>query len=156
MTDKSPLKISDPTIVSYSAPGETRWGYHQFPALTRLPDGRILLVYADAEDASESHGAAAPAFISSNGEEWSPFYGPPRPVRPHFSVTDLGEEALALPASAYFDAAKYERTIRMKRMHVEAKAYSLISRRHNRTPFLLPSQLDRQDLERILVWREKR
>ena len=107
MTDKSHLRISDPTIVSYSSEGETRWGYHQFPALSRLPDGRILLVYADAEDASESHGEVAPAFVSSDGTTWSPFVGPPHPVRPHFSVTPLGGRSLVLPSAPYFDTARH-------------------------------------------------
>lgn len=100
------VEISEPVVVSVSDPGETRWGYHQFPALNRLPDGRMLLMYADAEDASETHGQPAPAFVSADGAEWSPFTESPRPVRPHFAVTraDRGEY-LIVPSRPYFDVA---------------------------------------------------
>ncbi len=100
------MRVSDPIVVSYSAPGESRWGYHQFPALSRLPDRSILLMYADAEDASESHGAAAPAFVSTDGEEWASFTGEPTPIRPHFAISEMDDgEFLIVPAERYFDAA---------------------------------------------------
>ena len=98
------LRISDPVVVSLSEAGETRWGYHQFPALSRLPDGNILLVYADADDASETHGQPAPAFVSTDGKEWFLHSADPRPIRPHYSISRLPEgEFLACPAHAYFD-----------------------------------------------------
>ena len=98
------LRFSEPVVVTRSEAGETRWGYHQFPALTRLPDGRILLSYANAEDASESHGLRAPAFVSDNGREWIPHSAEPRCVRPHFSISPLGDgDYLTCAAEAYFD-----------------------------------------------------
>jgi hypothetical protein len=101
------LRASDPVLVAVSDPGETRWGYHQFPALTMLPDRRILLTYANAEDASESHGRPAPAFVSNDGRKWEPFHGEPEPIRPHFAISPVGDgEYLACPASKYFDLAR--------------------------------------------------
>lgn len=98
-------ELGSPVAVAHSAPGETRWGFHQFPALSRLPDGRILLMYADAEDASESHGLPAPACVSSDrGASWQPFSGTPQPVRPHFSSTELPNgDRLVVPAIHYFN-----------------------------------------------------
>jgi hypothetical protein len=101
------IELGEPTLVALSRPGERRWGYHQFPALSRLPDGRILLMYADAEDASESHGQPAPAFVSSDGTTWTPFTGEPQPIRPHYSISPVGGgEYLVAPASSYFDCAR--------------------------------------------------
>ena len=44
------FELSDPVVVALSEPNETRWGFHQFPALSVLPDGKILIMFADAED----------------------------------------------------------------------------------------------------------
>ena len=99
------VRMSDPVVAAYSEPSESRWGYHQFPALSRLPDGRILLMYAHAEDASESHGMPAPAFVSNDGELWEAFEDELQPVRPHFSITELANGgALVLPAGPYYSA----------------------------------------------------
>jgi hypothetical protein len=99
------IDISAPTTVAVSAPGERRWGFHQFPALARLPDGRILLMFADAPDASESHGEPAPAFVSSDdGASWQPYTEEPPATRPHFSVSHVTNgEALIVPSGRYFD-----------------------------------------------------
>lgn len=108
MTKFPTLKMSDPVVAAVSAPGETRWGYTQFPALSPLPDGRILLIYADAEDASETHGGAAPALVSSDrGQTWLPFEDELVPSRPHYAVTAAYEgEYFTVPAIRYFDLAK--------------------------------------------------
>ena len=37
------VKLGEPVIVALSELGEMRWGYHQYPALFRLPEGRIGL-----------------------------------------------------------------------------------------------------------------
>jgi len=99
------LDLGDPVVAAVSAPNETRWGFTQFPALSRLPDGRILLYYADTEDASETHGHRAPALISDDdGETWQPFTGEPDPIRPHYAITEVYDgEFLVIPSIRYFN-----------------------------------------------------
>ena len=99
------IKLSDPVVAAVSAPNEERWGYTQFPALSRLPDGRIILCYANAEDASETHGDPAPALVSSDGgDTWTPFTEKPDPVRPHSAITEAYEgEFFAVPAIHYLN-----------------------------------------------------
>ena len=58
------MKLGDPIVAAVSDVGETRWGFHQFPNLSRLPDGRIVLTWANAADASETHGHPAPCCVS--------------------------------------------------------------------------------------------
>lgn len=101
------IDISSPVTAALSDPGERRWGFYQFPALSRLPDGRILLMFADAADASESHGEPAIAFVSSDdGASWQPYAEEPVATRPHFAVSHVTRgEALIVPSSPYFDCA---------------------------------------------------
>jgi len=88
VTPAPKLQLGKPVVVAVSAPNETRWGFTQFPSFSPLPDGRILLVYADDEDASETHGSRAPGFVSADqGATWAPFKDELIPSRPHFSVT---------------------------------------------------------------------
>ena len=35
------VSLGDPVVVSVSKVGENRWGHHQFPKLSPLPDGSI-------------------------------------------------------------------------------------------------------------------
>lgn len=75
-------------VVALSEPNETRSGSRQFPAVSRLPDGRLLLMYADAEDMSETHARRAPAFVSSDeGAPWALHDQDPPVVRPHYTAT---------------------------------------------------------------------
>ena len=99
------LKIGESIVVAVSRPHETRWGFTQFPSLSPLPDGRILLVYADAEDASETHGEPAPALVSTDqGSSWQPFVDDLVPTRPHYSVTPAFHgEFLTVPTCRYFN-----------------------------------------------------
>ncbi len=101
------VTLSDPVVAAVSQVGETRWGFHQFPALTRLPGGEILLMWADAADASETHGAPAPTLVSRDeGASWQPFAGEPWPRRPHYSVSEVfGGEHLAMPSQPYLNIA---------------------------------------------------
>lgn len=104
--NKAPsLKLATPRVVAVSQPGEKRWGYTQFPAFSTLPDGRILLVHADAEDASETHGAPAPAHVSSDhGETWTAFKEELVPSRPHFAITPAYDgEFFTVPSFRYLN-----------------------------------------------------
>jgi hypothetical protein len=99
------VTMHDPVLVACSAAGETRWGFHQFPAMSRLPDGRVIIMYADAEDASETHGMPAPCHVScDNGASWSVMSGGLRPTRPHYSISEVfGDEYLIVPSLPYLD-----------------------------------------------------
>ncbi len=103
------ITMQDPVVVATSVAGETRWGFHQFPALNRMPDGGVLLMYADAADASETHGAPAPCHVSyDDGASWrAPApgdLGGLRPTRPHFSISRLFDgEWLCIPAQPYLN-----------------------------------------------------
>ncbi|TVQ19973.1 MAG: exo-alpha-sialidase [Spirochaetaceae bacterium] len=101
------LTMDAPIVVALSAPGETRWGYHQFPALSRLPDGSILLAYSDAADAPETHGAPAPCYRSvDDGGSWTPVGSSIEPTRPHCAVSRVfNGEYLVVPATRYLDVA---------------------------------------------------
>ena len=102
------IQLSEPVVVAVSAPHETRWGFTQFPAFSALPDGRILVIYADAEDASETHGEPAPALTSADGGlTWTTLEDDLVPTRPHFSITPAFDgEFLVVPSLHYFDVKK--------------------------------------------------
>ena len=97
--------MDEPVVVALSAPHETRWGFTQFPAYSPMPDGSILLIYADAEDASETHGEPAPSFTSNDeGKTWTPLKSDLVPARPHFSVSPAyNGEFLVVPSLRYFN-----------------------------------------------------
>ena len=40
--------MQEPVLVAPSTAGETRWGHHQFPALSRMPDGSIMVCFTQA------------------------------------------------------------------------------------------------------------
>ncbi len=66
------VTMSPPVVVSLSAPGERRWGQHQFPALSRLPDGRLWLTYNASADRDDEYGRPGPVFVSSDqGRSWT-------------------------------------------------------------------------------------
>ena len=100
-------------MVALSAPHETRWGFTQFPAYSPMPDGSILLIYADAEDASETHGEPAPSFTSSDeGKTWTPLNSDLVPARPHFSVSPVYDgEYLVVPSLHYFNVKEQDVTL---------------------------------------------
>ncbi|MCF7853876.1 MAG: glycoside hydrolase [Candidatus Pacebacteria bacterium] len=102
------VRLCDPVLVSASVTGETRWGVHQFPAMSRMPDGGLLLMFADAEDRHETHGWPAPSFVSyDEGESWLPMNDEPRPIRPHYAVSEIFDgDYLVVPASRYLDIEK--------------------------------------------------
>lgn len=97
--------LQDPVTVATSSAGETRWGVHQFPAMNRMPDGSIALVYSDAPDASETHGMPAPCYISRDeGTSWSVMNNELKPVRPHYSISRVYDgEYLVVPSTRYLD-----------------------------------------------------
>ncbi len=100
--------LSPAVAVDLSEPGERRWGVHQFPALSYMPDGSILIMYSDTRDAFEAHGAEAPAFVSRDqGDTWSVYDGDLPILRPHFSVSELFDgEFLVAASQPYLDVER--------------------------------------------------
>ena len=66
------LKIGDPILVAMGPSyKEAGWGTHQFPAILRLRDGRIVLRYHIVEDTCEDYGKENGWAISCDeGESW--------------------------------------------------------------------------------------
>lgn len=64
--DEATLVLHDPVPVAVSEPGEKRWGFHQFPAISRLPGGRLLVTFNDRPDRDEAYGTPGPAYVSSD------------------------------------------------------------------------------------------
>ena len=74
------VSLGDPVVVAMSEPGESRWGYHQFPKMSWLPapKPRLLLTYNICGDDDLEYGRPGPAFTSDDlGRTWQPFAPPP-------------------------------------------------------------------------------
>src|SRR3990172_8783865 len=61
------VTISEAIPVALSEPGEERWGVHQFPTLSALPDGRLLVTYNCTGDRDSEYGWPGPACVSGDG-----------------------------------------------------------------------------------------
>ncbi|MBA4388094.1 MAG: hypothetical protein C0404_08945 [Verrucomicrobia bacterium] len=102
------IRLEDPVVAAVSAPGEKRWGFHQFPQLSRMPGGQLLLTYAHNEDAVATYGTVCPALVSADdGRTWKPLEkdGTPFvPSKPHGCVFEvLDGQFLTAPPAPNFD-----------------------------------------------------
>src|ERR1043166_5893260 len=78
--------LGNEVVVSMADPDEQTWGYWQFPTISRMPGGEILLTVNNNQDDDLCYGHAAPAFLShDDGQSWHP--------------ADLDEKGLTLPPS---------------------------------------------------------
>ena len=67
------LTLGDPVVISQSPPEERRWGPWQFPMVTRLADGRILVNYSVGKDTASAYGTGkAQALSADEGATWQP------------------------------------------------------------------------------------
>ncbi len=65
------VALWNPRVVAVSTIGERRWGYHQFPTISRLPGGRLLVTYNAGPDRDDTYGSPGPACVSSDdGFTW--------------------------------------------------------------------------------------
>ncbi|MCF7687784.1 MAG: glycoside hydrolase [Cephaloticoccus sp.] len=72
------IKLSDPVLVAESSfvneTGVDRWGFHQFPVLDRLLDGRIAVTFHINADSARAYGKAAAepnrAVSPDEGQTW--------------------------------------------------------------------------------------
>jgi len=80
------VKLGEPVVVSMADPAEQTWGYFQFPTISRMPGGEILLTYNNTQDDDLCYGHAGPAFVSrDDGRSWQ--------------IADLDEKALTISHS---------------------------------------------------------
>ena len=103
------IEIGPPVVVALAPPEEKRWGYHQFPKLSRLPDGGLLVTINESEDDVAEHGRVGQAFVSrDNGATWSPFQ--PKTKQIAYSDSPISEvgngEFLCVPHVPAMDISK--------------------------------------------------
>jgi hypothetical protein len=95
------VSIGEPVVVALSEPGEQRWGYFQFPKLSKLPDGGLLVTFNVSGDDDTEYGRSGPANVSyDEGKSWKP-YQPSRKeiVVSHSPISAVGKgEFLCFPA----------------------------------------------------------
>ena len=103
------VSLSDPVVVALSRPGETRWGHHQFPTISRLPDGQALVTFNGGPDRDDFYGKPGPAYVSADqGVTWSA-YDPPDPLLTvsHSVISEVKEgDHLCVPMSVSLDIEK--------------------------------------------------
>lgn len=105
------VTMSDPVVVAVSAPGETRWGRHQFVSLSPYPGNRILLRFHAEEDAVNAYGSGQPTLISADGgRTWQNFQEEGLPTS-GLCCEVLNGEFLAVPATKPLDVAAAKLTL---------------------------------------------
>ena len=98
------VQLGDVQVIATSEPGETRWGYHQYPNLFRLPEGRIGLGFSHNADATEAVGNASPMYVSADeGKTWKRVYNHVAGYKPHPTVAEVspGEFLSISPVVAF-------------------------------------------------------
>ena len=98
------VQLGKVQVIATSEPGETRWGYHQYPALFRLPQGRIGLGFSHNADATEAVGHASPMVLSADeGKTWKRVYNHVAGYKPHPTVAEVspGEFLSISPVVAF-------------------------------------------------------
>lgn len=100
------MKISEPAVVGVSQPGENRWGHFQFPTISRLPDGQLMVTANNADDATAGYGHCPRRFVSGDGEAWRPADPGVPGGGPHAACAELfAGEYMVLPSAKTFDTA---------------------------------------------------
>ena len=98
------VQLGKVQVIATSEPDETRWGYHQYPALFRLPQGRIGLGFSHNADATEAVGHASPMYVSADeGRSWKRVYNHVAGYKPHPAVAEIspGEFLSISPVVAF-------------------------------------------------------
>lgn len=90
---KLKVELGEPIPVAAARPSEKRWGFYQFPAMSKLPDGRILYEFSNQNDAVEAYGGTPGLYVSDDeGRTWKPFRDKsPDLVAPHPVVSEVGK-----------------------------------------------------------------
>jgi len=98
-----------PVVVALSEAWKTRWGYHQFPALSRLPDGRLMVTFNDRPDRDDAYGTPGPAYLSGDeGRTWAKWDSPEPLLTVAHSVVSQAYDGryLCVPMSPSLDIGK--------------------------------------------------
>ena len=108
------VEMHEPVVVALSAPDEKRWGYHQFPTISKLPDGNLLVTFNDRADRDDTYGTPGPAYRSSDGgltwQKWTP----PDPLLSisHSVISEVNDgEFLCVPMAPSLDITKNKITL---------------------------------------------
>jgi hypothetical protein len=66
------IELSQPVTVAMAPPDVRRWGPYQFPGLSRLPDGRILVSFHVEADSATAYGLPPARAVSADeGKTWT-------------------------------------------------------------------------------------
>jgi hypothetical protein len=69
------VELAEPVVVSIAAKPE-KWGFHQFPGLTRWDDGRLCVSWSVSADSALAYGNPPAAAVSKDGgKTWAPHTG---------------------------------------------------------------------------------
>jgi hypothetical protein len=73
MNDQSvKLQMMPPVVIAQAEAGERRWGYHQFPSIEKLPDGRLHVRYHIQPDSARAYGLEKGHALSADGgQSWT-------------------------------------------------------------------------------------
>jgi hypothetical protein len=70
------IELGEPVIVAVASKLE-KWGFYQFPGVTRWEDGRLCVSWHMAQDSALAYGSASGAAVSKDeGRTWAPYVGP--------------------------------------------------------------------------------
>ncbi len=103
------VQVCEPIVVAESAPGEKRWGHHQFPTISRLPDGRLLVTFNAGPDRDDTYGKPGPAYVSADhGLTWENWAVPdPLLTVSHSVISQVYDgQFLCVPISPSLDIKK--------------------------------------------------
>lgn len=65
------VAMEEPVVVSMADPAERTWGYWQFPTISRMPGGGILLTVNNSQDDDLCYGHPSPSWVShDDGVTW--------------------------------------------------------------------------------------
>jgi len=122
MSEQPSIMLHDPVVVAVSNPDENRWGYHQFPRISRLPGrpgGRLLLTYNFSGDDNLEYGEPGPAYTSRDtGGTWQSFdasataFPAPELTVSHSPVSELyDDDYLCVPMQTAYPSDRFPREL---------------------------------------------
>jgi hypothetical protein len=89
--DNIRLMLGEPVLVAVSPGPEARWGYYQFPKLSTLPTGELLLTINTSADDDLEYGQPSPAYVSRDeGRTWARYSGEPGLTVSHSPISAVG------------------------------------------------------------------
>lgn len=110
--DRIDLQLGEVVVVAVSGDVKSNWGHFQFPKLSPLPQGEILLTFNDSADDNAAYGHPGPAFVSRDqGKTWQAYQGTERAIAiSHSPISAVaGGEYLCLPFGTSLDVRKIDK-----------------------------------------------